>query len=224
MRTVFGVYSATPMHKKFKNGYTMYDWVKRQKDTPEFCIRTLCGKNKITAEEIEFLRDKNCKIGLAFCDRTDMDFADSDGVKDATWVLSALKEWGVPKNEGILVFVKLDTEYTANYRWMTLFASVLNYSGYIAAFIGPRDLYENVFLDNQIKYYYLSKKKEPEFPSALVSTDSKLSDETKQRLSNSQFVTGNIGLDSWMCGTITFDGIQVDNIYSNNEIILQKMW
>ena len=29
MKTIFGVSSATPINKKLKNGYTMYDWVKR---------------------------------------------------------------------------------------------------------------------------------------------------------------------------------------------------
>ena len=49
MKTVFGVNSATPINKKLKNGYTMYDWVMRQKGFPAFCMRTLCGADKITA-------------------------------------------------------------------------------------------------------------------------------------------------------------------------------
>ena len=43
MKTVFGVSSATPINKKLKNGYTMYDWVMRQKGFPAFCMRTLSG-------------------------------------------------------------------------------------------------------------------------------------------------------------------------------------
>ena len=56
MKTIFGVNSATPINKKLKNGYTMYDWVKRQKCFPAFCMRTISGEDKITAEEIEFLK------------------------------------------------------------------------------------------------------------------------------------------------------------------------
>ena len=40
MRTIFGVSSATSINKKLKNGYTMYDWVKRQKAGKHFCLLT----------------------------------------------------------------------------------------------------------------------------------------------------------------------------------------
>ncbi len=49
MKTVFGVSSVTPINKRLKNGYTMYEWVMRQKGFPAFCMRTLCGEDKITA-------------------------------------------------------------------------------------------------------------------------------------------------------------------------------
>ena len=35
MKTVFGVSSVTPINKRLKNGYTMYEWVMRQKDFPK---------------------------------------------------------------------------------------------------------------------------------------------------------------------------------------------
>ena len=54
MKTIFGVSSATPINKKLKNGYTMYDWVKRQKCFPAFCMRTLSGEDKITPEKLSF--------------------------------------------------------------------------------------------------------------------------------------------------------------------------
>jgi len=59
-----GITTKYSINKKLKNGYTTYDWVKRQKCFPAFCMRTLSGENKITAEEIEFLKAKDCKIGL----------------------------------------------------------------------------------------------------------------------------------------------------------------
>ena len=35
MKTVFGVSSVTPINKRLKNGYTMYEWVMRQKGFPK---------------------------------------------------------------------------------------------------------------------------------------------------------------------------------------------
>ena len=82
MKTVFGVNSATPINKRLKNGYTMYDWVARQKGFPSFCMRTLCGEEKITAEEIEFLRSKDCKIGLVIRDLIEKSVSGINGTAD----------------------------------------------------------------------------------------------------------------------------------------------
>ena len=104
MRTIFGVSSATPITKKLKNGYTMYDWVKRQKCFPAFCMRTLCGEDKITAEEIEFLKAQGCKIGLVIRDLTETKVSGVNGTEDALKAVETAKELGVPQNEGIALF------------------------------------------------------------------------------------------------------------------------
>ena len=62
MKNYFGVMSTTPSNKKLKNGYTIYDWVVRQKCFPAFWGRTILGKDPISIEEIGFLKEKNCKI------------------------------------------------------------------------------------------------------------------------------------------------------------------
>ena len=89
MKTVFGVSSATPINKKLKNGYTMYDWVMRQKGFPAFCMRTLSGADKITAEEIAFLKDKDCKIGLVIRDLTEAKVSATNGTQDALKAIEA---------------------------------------------------------------------------------------------------------------------------------------
>ena len=100
MKTVFGVNSATPINKRLKNGYTMYDWVARQKGFPSFCMRTLCGEEKITAEEIEFLRSKDCKIGLVIRDLTEKSVSGINGTEDS---LSAAR--AVFKNMGVATLI-----------------------------------------------------------------------------------------------------------------------
>ena len=107
MKTIFGVNSATPINKKLKNGYTMYDWVKRQKCFPLFCMRTLCGEDEITAEEIEFLKGKDCKIGLVIRDLTEAKVSGINGTEDAIKAVETAKELGVPQNEGIALFAEI---------------------------------------------------------------------------------------------------------------------
>ena len=108
MLTIFGVSSTIPMNKKLKNGYTMYDWVKRQKCFPTFCMRTLCGEDKITAEEIEFLKAKDCKIGLVIRDLTEAKVSGVNGTEDAIKAVESAKELGVPQNMGIALLQKLN--------------------------------------------------------------------------------------------------------------------
>ena len=61
MKTIFGVNSATPINKKLKNGYTMYDWVARQKGFPNFCMRTLCGEEKSLPKKSSFCEARTVK-------------------------------------------------------------------------------------------------------------------------------------------------------------------
>ena len=43
MKTNYGVLSATPINKKLKNGYTLHEWIMRQKGFPAFCMRNISG-------------------------------------------------------------------------------------------------------------------------------------------------------------------------------------
>ena len=131
MKTIFGVSSATPIIKKLKNGYTMYDWVKRQKSFPAFCMRTLSGENKITAEEIEFLKSKDCKIGLVVRDLTEAKVSGVNGTEDALKAIKNAKELGVPANSGIALFAEIKPDWSVNHNWMISFAQVISANGYV---------------------------------------------------------------------------------------------
>lgn len=122
MKTIFGVNSATPSNKRLKNGYTLFDWIMRQKCFPEFCMRTLCGEDEITAEEIEFLRTKDCKIGLVIRDLTETEISGVNGTEQAIRAVSRARELGVPENAGIAIFAEINPEYSINHNWMISFA------------------------------------------------------------------------------------------------------
>ena len=139
MKTKYGVSSVTPMDKKLKNGYTMYDWVKRQKCFPDFSMRTLSGENKITMEEVEFLKSKGCKIGLVLRDLTEEKVSKADGTEEALSAVAVAKELGVPKEQGIALFAEIKPEWSVNHNWMISFAQTLVENGYVPAFIGNTD-------------------------------------------------------------------------------------
>ena len=139
MKTIYGVKSNTPITEKLKNGHTMYDWVVRKKCYPAFCMRTLAGENKITAEEIEFLKAKGCKIGLVIRDLTEAEVSGINGTEVAIKAVETAKELGVPQNSGIALFAEIKPEWSVNHNWMFSFAGSLNAQGFVAGFIGNPD-------------------------------------------------------------------------------------
>ena len=122
MKTKFGVNPAALINKKRKNGHTMYDWVKQQKHFPAFCMRTLCGENAISEKEIEFLREKDCKIGLVIRDLTEAAVSGVNGTQEALRAVETAKELGVPQNAGIALFAEIRPEWSVNHNWMISFA------------------------------------------------------------------------------------------------------
>ena len=173
MKTIFGVCSATPINKKLKNGYTMYDWVKRQKCFPAFCMRTLCGEDKITAEEIEFLKGKDCKIGLVIRDLTETKVSGVNGTEDALKAVEAAKELGAPQNVGIALFAKIKPEWSVNHNWMISFAQVVSANGYVPAFIGNTDSAKNFNFDRQCSHYVQATKDVNYFDALFMATEPK---------------------------------------------------
>jgi len=224
MKTIFGVKSATPIHKKLKNGYTMYDWVMRQRCFPAFCMRTVSGENKLSADEIDFLKRKDCKIGLVISDLTEAKVSSISGTEDALKAVEAAKELGVPQYKSIALFAEIMPEWSVNHNWMISFARTVFVNGYIPGFIGNTDSSKNFNFDrqcshfvqatNEAKYYNaifmatepkceaMPEKWEPYCPSALQSTDMQL----------------------WCCSTTTFDSIQVEDVYAMDNKVLDNLW
>ena len=224
MKTIFGVSSATPINKKLKNGYTMYDWVKRQKCFPDFCMRTLCGENKITAEEIEFLKSKDCKIGLVVRDLTEAKVSGVNGTEDALKAIKNAKELGVPANSGIALFAEIKPDWSVNHNWMISFAQVISANGYVPAFIGNTDSSKNFNFDRQCSHFVQATKDVNHFGALFMATEPKLDSMPTEWTPYCPSALEPEDISLWSCGTTTFDFIWVEDVYAKDEKVLESMW
>ena len=223
MKTIFGVSSATPINKKLKNGYTMYDWVKRQRCFPAFCMRTLAGDNKITAEEIEFLKAKDCKIGLVIRDLTEANVSGVNGREDALKAVESAKELGVPQNEGIALFAEIKPEWSVDHNWMISFAQVVSANGYIPAFIGNTDSSKNFNFDRQCSHY-VQATKNANSDALFMATEPKLDSIPTEWTPYCPSALEPEDISLWSCGTTTFDFTQVEDVYAKDDKVLENMW
>ena len=224
MRTVFGVYSATPINKKLKNGYTMFDWVMRQKGVPAFCMRTLSGEDCITAEEIAFLNGKDCKIGLVIRDLTEQKVSAVSGTEDALKAVEAAKELGVPQNRGIALFAEIKPEWSVNHNWMISFAQTVFANGYAPGFIGNTDSSVNFNFDRQCSHFVQATQAANCFGATFMATEPKCTKRPEAWTPYCPSALEPADISLWSCGTTTFDAIQVENVYAKDEKALAMMW
>ena len=224
MKTIFGVSSATPINKKLKNGYTMYDWVKRQKFFPDFCMRAISGDGKLTAKEIEFLKEKNCKIGLIFNDLTELGVSGISGTEDALRAVQIAKDLGVPENRGIALFAEIKPEWSVNHNWMISFARLVLANGYLPAFIGNTDSSKNFNFDRQSSHFVQATRNEDCFGAIFMATEPKQETVPQKWEPYCPSALEPEDISLWCCGTTTFDTIFVEDVYAIDEKVLENMW
>lgn len=224
MKTIFGVNSIAPINRKLKNGYTMYDWVKRQKCFPAFCMRTLSGEGEITADEIEFLKTRDCKIGLVIRDLTEVNISSMNGVEDGLKAIEAARKIGAPQNKGIALFVDIKPQWSINHNWMISFAQIISANGYTPAFIGNTDSSKNFNFDRQCCHYIYATKNANYFDSIFMSTEPKIEG---MPIEWSPYCPSKLkpeDMHLWSCDTTTLDYQQVEDVYAKDEKVLEKMW
>ena len=224
MKMIFGVNSATSINKKLKNGYTMYDWVKRQKCFPAFCMRTLCGEESITVEEMEFLKSKNCKVGLVIRSLTETKVSGTYGTEDALKAIAAANKLGVPANAGIALFAEIKPEWSVNHNWMITFAQTISANGYVPGFIGNTDSSKNFNFDRQCSHFVQATKESNHFGAVFMATEPKCKGVPKAWEPYCPSALESEDMQLWSCGTTTFDLIRVEDVYAKDEKVLAKMW
>ncbi|MBS5737117.1 MAG: hypothetical protein KHW62_03755, partial [Clostridiales bacterium] len=105
---IFGVRSKTSANTKLSNGYTLYDWVMRKNCPPAFWARSISGEEIVTKDELEFLKNKNCKIALLFDELTENEVSSGNGKESAEKAIKAAQELGVPEDENIAIIAVIE--------------------------------------------------------------------------------------------------------------------
>lgn len=224
MKTIFGVSSATPLNKKLKNGYTLHDWIKRKNCFPAFCLRTLTGQDAITQEEIDFLHQKDCKVGLVIRDISEAQISSNRDYGVAERAIEAAKALGIPQNAGITLFVEVDPMWSVNHNWMLSFAHKLVMNGYAPGFIGNTDSSKNFNFDRQVGHYVQATADVNGYDALYGATEPKQDSvpEVWEPYCPSDLEPTDMSL--WVCGTTAFGVDCVDNVYAYDENVLAHLW
>ncbi|MBR2464698.1 MAG: hypothetical protein IKM42_07200 [Clostridia bacterium] len=224
MKTIFGVSSMLPSNQKLKNGYTMYDWVMRQKCFPTFWGRGLLGPHAITEEEVAFLRSKNCKIMLVVQDLTEAEVSGSNGVKEAFRVVESARKLNVPQDNSVTIFAEFKPDWSVNHNWMIGFAGILSMNGYIPGFIGNTDSAKNFNFDRQCSHYVQATEKVNQFGAVYMATEPKCSKPPQKWKPFCPSALNREDMHLWKTGTTTFDKFVVEDIYARDKAVLDKIW
>ncbi len=224
MKNIYGVTSTTPSNNRLKNGYTMYDWVMRQKCFPAFWGRTLCGENALNQEEIAFLKEKDCKIALVIRDLTEKQVSGADGTLDGVRAVEAAKALGVPQNEGIALFAEIKADWSVNHNWMMSFAQALVSCGYVPGFIGNTDSSKNFNFDRQCSHYVQATAEVNQFGAIYCATEPKLSRMPQEWKPYCPSALNAEDMHLWVCGSTVFDNFSAEDVYARDNNVLDCMW
>ena len=223
MKTYYGVNSNIEMNKKTKNGYTVYDWIVRQKGIPSFCLRTICGEDSITYEEIEFLKKKECKIGLVIRDLKETAISGVRGEKEALRAIYNLKSLNIESDKKIAIFAEINPNWSVNHNWMISFAQTLSVNGYIPAFIANTDSSKNFNFDRQCSHFVIATSDVGQFGAIYCATEPKLEKKPEMWTPFCPSAVESRDINLWMCGLTKIDDIFVDDVYSKDLITLDNM-
>ena len=224
MKTIMGVHSTEALNRKLKNGYTMHDWVKRQKGYPAFCLRALTGDDPLTEGEVSFLRERKCKIGLILCDVTEAQVSSRRDKGIADKAVQAAKALGVPANQGVAIFVMIRPEWSVNHNWMLSFAHQLLSHGYVPGFIGNTDSSKNFVFDRETSHYVQATVDVNGFDAVYGATEPKQDSTPWAWAPFCPSALGPEDMSLWVCSTTTFDAQQVEIAYARDEKVLNNFW
>lgn len=221
MKNYFGVSSLTPANQKLKNGYTMFDWVMRQHCFPAFWGR---GLSTLTPKEVDFLKKKQCKIFLLVDGLTELAVSRSNGIEEALKAVETAKALGVPQNENITLFVKIESDWSVNHNWMISFAQTLYANGYTPGFIGNTDSSKNFVFDRECGHFVNATAVANQFGAIYGATEPKCEGVSEEWKPYCPSVLNQEHIGLWFCDTTSFDELVVDDVYARDENVLAIMW
>lgn len=216
---IFGVRSKTRANIKLSNGYTLYEWAMRKNCPPTFWARSICGDEAVTKEELEFLKNKNCKIALLFDKLTENEVSSGNGKESAEKAVRAAKELGVPENENIAIIAVIEDSWSVYNGWMINFAQEIKDSGFEAGFIGNTDSSMNFNFDRHYSHFI-----EAGYTSICGATQPKISGEPIDWSPYAPSVIGPEDIQLWQTEDDAYKEISFSYIYAKDDDVLKSMW
>ena len=223
-KIVYGVNSAVPATTKLSNGYTLFDWVMRQNGFPAFWGRPISGKNKVSAEEIELLHSKNCKLAPIFDDLTENGIATPNGTKDALRAAAAARELGIPAHKGITLFVAIPSDWAISHNWMISFAAALNQQGYLPGFMANTDSSKNFNFGRHCSHFVRATGKFGYYGASFWATEPKQSDVPTKWAPYCPSALTPEKINFWQCGKLDMKEASIQVSYAQDKSKLNCMW
>lgn len=140
-RLLFGVNTSVSSATRLQNNLELFDWVARNKLYPNFWGRHIFGSDHLTADEIEYLHSKACKVAI-ICDPSGAADTKEQGVLFASRTVKRVTELAVPKGTALFLMCE---GYEITSEFMRGFVKRVSESGYTAAFIGDTDAASSTF-------------------------------------------------------------------------------
>lgn len=224
MNLIYGTKTKMPANTRLTNGYTLYDWVMRMGYFPSFWGRSIDGEKAITKEELQFLKERNCKIALFVSDLNEASISKNDAASDALKVIEAAKRLGIPQNRNIALFADVLPEWSVNHNWMIGYASHLIKNGYVPGFIGNTDSSKNFNFDRQCSHYVQAIRKKEHMNTLYWSTEPKyrFHPEAWAPFAPSEITPNDIHV--WSYGEIDFHGIKAESCYARDASIAKHFY
>ena len=206
----WGVITYAESNQKLKNGYTLYDWVTRQKGLPEFWGRNISGTHSITKEEIEFLYNQECNVLLFENSFTEVQISSNYGA-DCGWrTIEKLCALGIPQNNSIAIFILIPKDWSVNHFWMISYAQTLRENGYIPGFIGNTDSSINFNFDRQCSHFINATQKSNHYDALFGATEPKVPSYPKSWAPYCPSALERENISLWLCSEIAFCDIAID--------------
>lgn len=150
---IFGATSKMPVTTVLSNGYDLFSWVMRKNCFPSFWGRSITGENKLTVDEVEYLRKNKCRVMLVFDELSEIEIATKSAVNQAQKAIKAAYSFGAPDEGRIAIFANISPNWCVNHNWMLSYSAQILKSGYIPGFIGNTDSSQNFSFDREIGHF-----------------------------------------------------------------------
>ena len=135
-RLFFGVNSKVRADERLQNNLDEFEWATRNKLYPNFWGRNINGDGALTRKEIEFLRDRACKIAPIYLNSEEKK-TEEQGRHHAKQINVIADELGIPLGTAIFLEIKEDEPITRKY--LLGFAKALFSCGYVPGFRANTD-------------------------------------------------------------------------------------